>query len=1000
MISATKRGVDELLKRQDDQRHREVHQTLLNWLSSIDCTKQRNDILARRQAGTGEWLLRSEEFRNWVERPKQILFCWGLPGVGKTIIAAIVIDSLETKFQTNNKVGIAYLFCDFKLHDQKPEGLLRSLLRQLIGERSVPDSVIELFNQYKLKRELPLLKDISKVLSSVISSYSRVFIVVDALDECQSRCRMPFVKEILSLQTETEVNIFATSRAIPEVVKAFQGRASLEIRASKEDVQNYIDENLSHLPFCVQRSKSLQDEIKAEIGKAADGMYVTSFLDQPNWLTFIRFLLAYLYMESLFEQRSMKTIRTTLQYLPNRSDAYDKAYSDALERIRAQNKNAKVLAEEVISWIALAERPLTTAELRYAIAIEIGTPELDERNLSEVEHMVSVCAGLITVDEESKIIRLFHYTIQEFLERTERDWLERMEAEIATKCVTLLSFSVFENGFSRTDQEFEERLRSYPLYDYAARYWGYHASRAPSWDDAALEFLQDSVKVEAASQAMIAHQETWLARRSQEVPRHMTGLHLAAYFGVERALNALLRSGHPSDPVDSYGRTPLSWASQQGCEAVVKLLLENNVNSNSKDAIGRTPLSYASQAGSKTTVELLLESGVDADSNDNFGRRPLSWAAEHGHEAVVKCLLNSGNVDANSRNLHDLTALSWAAMKGHQGVAKLLLEHGVNPNLKDKGGRMALSHAAQSGHETTVKLLLGNHMMDPDLKCACNRTPLAYALESGHKAVVELLLADNRVDPDAKDEDGWTPLAWAADEGWESIVALLLKTRGSNPNPRNVWNQTPLSRAARNGHIGVMKLLLAEKVTETDAQDTTGWTPLLQAAKEGQEAAVELLLTERGAESAKRANPNHSDESGRTPLSWAASFGHEAIVRRLLKEDAVDPDSRDKTGRTPLLRAAWKGHEVVVSVLLAAKADVKLKGLDGRTPLEVAAERGHVEVVKLLLDHGADINDREINGWTALHFSALKAHREIESLLRAKGASEEEDLCGLAALFS
>lgn len=276
MISATKRGVDELRKQQDDQRHREVRQTLLNWLSATDYTNQRNDILARRQAGTGEWLLISKEFKDWVEKPKQMLFCWGLPGAGKTIIAAIVIDSLETRFQTDNNVGIAYLFCDFKLQDQKPEGLLRSLLRQLVGERSVPDNVIELFNQYKLKREPPLLKDISKVLSSVISSYSRVFIVVDALDECQTRCRMSFVKEMLSLQTETEVNIFATSRAIPDVVKAFEGRASLEIRASKEDVQNYIDENLCQLPFCVQRSKSLQDEIKAEIGKAADGMYVVS----------------------------------------------------------------------------------------------------------------------------------------------------------------------------------------------------------------------------------------------------------------------------------------------------------------------------------------------------------------------------------------------------------------------------------------------------------------------------------------------------------------------------------------------------------------------------------------------------------------------------------------------------------------------------------------------------------------------------------------------------
>ena len=224
-------------------------------------------------------MLRSKEFEDWVKQPKQTLFCWGLPGAGKTIIAAIVIDYLETKFQNAKNVGIAYLFCDFKLQDQKLEDLLASFLKHLVEEGSVPDNVMELFNRCKPKGKRPLLKEILKALCSVISSYSRVFIVVDALDECQGDCRMAFVKEMLRLQTETEVNIFATSRFIPEVVKVFEGKASLEIRASKEDVQKYLDEKLTNLPFCVQSSKSLQDEIKAEIGKAVDGMYAISFLD-------------------------------------------------------------------------------------------------------------------------------------------------------------------------------------------------------------------------------------------------------------------------------------------------------------------------------------------------------------------------------------------------------------------------------------------------------------------------------------------------------------------------------------------------------------------------------------------------------------------------------------------------------------------------------------------------------------------------------------------------
>jgi hypothetical protein len=36
-------------------------------------------------------------------------------------------------------------------------------------------------------------------------------------------------------------------------------------------------------------------------------------------------------------------------------------------------------------------------------AVEVGGPELDKDNLHQIEDMVSVCAGLVTVDQERAI---------------------------------------------------------------------------------------------------------------------------------------------------------------------------------------------------------------------------------------------------------------------------------------------------------------------------------------------------------------------------------------------------------------------------------------------------------------------------------------------------------------------------------------------------------------------------------------------------------------------
>jgi len=54
----------------------------------------------------------------------------------------------------------------------------------------------------------------------------------------------------------------------------------------------------------------------------------------------------------------------------------------------------------LIGWVSYAQRPLTSQELCYALAIEPGDMELDGDNAYDVEDIISVCAGLVTIDEE------------------------------------------------------------------------------------------------------------------------------------------------------------------------------------------------------------------------------------------------------------------------------------------------------------------------------------------------------------------------------------------------------------------------------------------------------------------------------------------------------------------------------------------------------------------------------------------------------------------------
>jgi hypothetical protein len=136
--------------------------------------------------------------------------------------------------------------------------------------------VKDLYNRHKTKRTRPSLDEISRSLQAVATLYSRVFIIIDALDECQVShgCREKFLSEMFNLQTKTGANLFTTSRFIPEITEKFDEGLRLEIRASNQDIQRYLDGYMSQLPGYVLRSSDLQDEIKTNIIKAVDGMCV------------------------------------------------------------------------------------------------------------------------------------------------------------------------------------------------------------------------------------------------------------------------------------------------------------------------------------------------------------------------------------------------------------------------------------------------------------------------------------------------------------------------------------------------------------------------------------------------------------------------------------------------------------------------------------------------------------------------------------------------------
>lgn len=104
-----------IIGRSDDQER----QKIAEWISSTNYATYQADFLSQRQEGTGQWLLNTTEFCEWVKEVG-VLYCPGIPGAGKTILSSIIINYLQESFGMEQDIGIAYIFCNYRQqHEQK-----------------------------------------------------------------------------------------------------------------------------------------------------------------------------------------------------------------------------------------------------------------------------------------------------------------------------------------------------------------------------------------------------------------------------------------------------------------------------------------------------------------------------------------------------------------------------------------------------------------------------------------------------------------------------------------------------------------------------------------------------------------------------------------------------------------------------------------------------------------------------------------------------------------
>ena len=77
------------------------------------------------------------------------------------------------------------------------------------------------------------------------------------------------------------------------------------------------------------------------------------------------------------------------------------AYGATLDRMKKQGEDKARLRISALMWISHTERPLKTDELCHALAVEIGSPNLNTANVPSVGTLLACCQGLVVKKEVS-----------------------------------------------------------------------------------------------------------------------------------------------------------------------------------------------------------------------------------------------------------------------------------------------------------------------------------------------------------------------------------------------------------------------------------------------------------------------------------------------------------------------------------------------------------------------------------------------------------------------
>ncbi|OPB36873.1 hypothetical protein A0O28_0059530 [Trichoderma guizhouense] len=952
---------------------------VIDWLAkcSGDYQAKNDQIKETMVPDTGFWFLRLPELQGFMQHGNdeyRLLWCHGLPGAGKSHLACRVIETLEETFKNDPSSAVLYWYFDYR-YPQERTLILSSFLMQLIGQiQTLPTTIVELYENKGKGRGNDTGPDTSvlmREIDALLRKFKQSFVVLDAMDECIESFQNEALEIVNHLQN-IGARILITSRQTdPE--KTFSGWIPVEIKAHTEDIRLLIDDNLTRGRYKVMQNNELKEEVIETIVSKADGMFL--------WASF--------QLKEVLKRLTPTRIRAVLQNLPETISEY---FGGIMSRI-ADND----FALRTLLWLVYTKEQLNFDALSHGLSVELGEGmlnDIDRDNIPDIEDLVDVCCGLIVSDGENNL-QLAHFSIQEYLKSNPQVFGSAIDPDlyIARVCLRYLSMDVFETKCAYGDKTFGDRMRNYPLLQYAAKRWRWHVPYEIKSAEAEMEILESEILFlysdEGLFQNYINAYDPWITRQTllpgmvEPYFYEVRGSRL--YNAVELQLRGVICRLLNEKDFRSLGgnerATLLMRAVRDNRKDLVEILL--------KAGIAPSIKGYGPEASEwnifrhATNGPSMRQDSTDSLRKDKIFYKelyPSTLAIIMGYQDIFEMLVDKDNLDV----IGDiLTRAVEDEDNGHRIVANMLREYPVIDHkhpiyveiMKRRGWERYISmgkvHLEQEREiflakkRRMLQVLLDarpqldntDGLLDELLPYVISYLPEKYVTtflnkgagrDAGEDSSMALLEAIKQ-----KDEQLVISLvdrgAKVCARVFQEVVSnkmnnlvIYMLDKGYDATAEN--KDISVTTAVFRRHIDTLQLLLRRGANVESIGLYEDRTALHIAVRE--DATVTRILLENGA------NPNaHSVRSG-TPLAIASFYDNEPVIELLIKYKAdINCVEVPKYG-SALCAAASNCSLRACRLLLDNDADPNC--IEALPLLAAIGLRDNISVIKMLLDRGAD----------------------------------------------